>query len=94
MILRNMRNSLIIGTIVTHSDEKTIDFDQTPSMKSKEKTDATDLTDEVIVYSTARGSKYHLESCRFIRVEEDLMFTIDEAKAKGLKACQICKPPQ
>lgn len=78
------------GTIVARSDGKTIRFDQAASAEATVKTQ----TDEIIVHGSASGSKYHLESCRFVNEDQDFLMTIKEAKAEGLEACQVCNPPQ
>lgn len=78
------------GTIVARSDGREIQFDQ-PALKNDF---AVVPVKEIIVHGTASGSKYHLESCRFVKADEDYSLTLAAAQAKGLAACQVCQPPQ
>jgi len=50
-------------------------------------------TDQAMtVYGTKTGTKYHLDGCRTLKSK--IPMTLSEAKAKGLKPCGICNPPQ
>jgi hypothetical protein len=46
----------------------------------------------VTVYVTARGTKYHTASCRYIRKGARPMKLKDAVKA-GYLPCSVCKPP-
>lgn len=78
------------GTIIARSDGREVRFDQ-PAIKNDA---AVVPVEEIIVHRTASGSKYHLESCRFVNADEDYSLTLAAAKAQGLEACQVCQPPQ
>ena len=44
------------------------------------------------VYRTKYGEKYHNEWCYYLKSKIET--TVDEAKARGLKPCSKCNPPQ
>ena len=46
---------------------------------------------EVTVYTTKTGSKYHAESCKYLR-QSKFKTTKKEAIASGYGACSVCKP--
>ena len=46
---------------------------------------------EKIVYITKTGKKYHLENCRTLRGEKEVI-DLNEAIKDGYEACKICKP--
>jgi hypothetical protein len=47
------------------------------------------------VYITSKGNDYHLENCSRIAKSKDVqVITLKEAKARGLKPCKVCEPPQ
>jgi competence protein ComEC len=50
-------------------------------------------TKEQIVYATRTGKKYHRASCRYLS-QSKIPISLKEAKAQGLTACSVCKPPQ
>jgi hypothetical protein len=50
-------------------------------------------TREQIVYATNTGKKYHLATCRYLS-KSKIPMSLKDAKAKGLTACGVCKPPQ
>lgn len=43
------------------------------------------------VYKTPSGSKYHTSTCRFVK-NVSTALNVDEARAKGLSPCSVCKP--
>ena len=49
--------------------------------------------DDIIVYITKTGSKYHREGCSSLR-SSAIPISLSEAKQKGYEPCKICKPPQ
>jgi competence protein ComEC len=96
------------GTIIFTSDAKTITIDkksssvqqQAPPTTSSSPTTskaaivAPSTNDQnVTVYITDSGTKYHIESCRTLKKSKHAI-TLKEAKAKGYTACGICHPPQ
>ena len=64
---------------------KTVDADETISA-------ATDA-DEVYVYITKTGKKYHRDGCRYLK-HSKILITLEDAKARGYEACKVCKPPK
>ena len=50
-------------------------------------------TDDVIVYVTKSGKKYHRQDCQYVRGGA-IRMTLEEAKAKGFTPCSRCKPPE
>ena len=95
------------GTIVATSDGKSISFNKQPSSvnissTTSEKTDNSAITsdnntstasDDMIVYITKTGSKYHRENCSSLRSSR-IPISLSEAKRRGYEPCKICKPPQ
>jgi endonuclease YncB( thermonuclease family) len=49
--------------------------------------------DEVIVYVTEHGRKYHTRDCQYVR-NGGMAVTLKEARARGCTPCTRCKPPQ
>ena len=49
--------------------------------------------DEVTVYVTEHGRKYHNKDCQFVR-NGGIAVTLKEARARGCSPCARCKPPQ
>lgn len=96
------------GTIVATSDGKSISFNKQPSSvnissTASEKTDKADNTavssgnstasNDMIVYITKTGSKYHRENCSSLRSSR-IPISLSEAKQRGYEPCKICKPLQ
>ena len=50
-------------------------------------------TQNVTVYITRSGSKYHSAGCRSL-AKGSKAVTLKEALAKGLSPCSVCKPPK
>jgi len=50
-------------------------------------------TEEVTVYVTKTGKKYHRESCRSLS-KSKIPISLKDAKAKGYTPCKVCKPPE
>ena len=48
---------------------------------------------DVTVYGTATGAKYHTDGCRYLS-KSKLSMSLSAAKEKGLTACSVCGPPQ
>ena len=48
---------------------------------------------EIIVYVTASGKKYHMETCSYLR-SSGTPLSLQEAKARGLEPGSRCNPPQ
>jgi micrococcal nuclease len=48
--------------------------------------------DDVLVYVTAHGKKYHTQNCQYVR-SGGTAITLKDAKARGCAPCSRCKPP-
>lgn len=48
--------------------------------------------DDVTVYITDSGKKYHKDGCRYLKTSK-IPITLKEAKAQGYTPCSVCKPP-
>lgn len=48
--------------------------------------------DEITVYITETGTKYHKDGCRYLKSK--IPMSLSEAKETGYKPCSVCKPPQ
>lgn len=46
--------------------------------------------DNINVYITKTGSKYHKQSCHYVKNKNTLAVTLKEARAKGYTPCSIC----
>lgn len=51
-----------------------------------------DTDEEIIVYVTDTGSKYHKSGCRHLS-ESKHEISLEDAKAKGYEPCGTCHPP-
>ena len=50
-------------------------------------------SDNITVYATRTGSKYHRAGCRYLS-KSSIPMSLSDAKARGLTPCSVCKPPQ
>lgn len=48
---------------------------------------------EITVYGTKTGSKYHNDGCRYLS-KSKISMTLSDAKSSGLTPCSVCNPPQ
>lgn len=63
-----------------------------PSSKPEVKKKSYD-DDEITVYITKTGSKYHLTGCQYLR-KSCIPINLAQAKARGYTPCKVCKPPK
>ncbi len=49
--------------------------------------------EEVIVYVTESGSKYHLSTCQYVE-DGGIALTLTEAQEQGYEPCKVCCPPE
>ncbi|MCD8127094.1 MAG: hypothetical protein LUD82_06470 [Clostridiales bacterium] len=49
--------------------------------------------EEVIVYVTESGSKYHLSTCRYVK-DGGIALTLMEVQEQGYEPCKVCCPPE
>ena len=61
---------------------------QTPHDDQTAQTD----NDELTVYITDTGQRYHLSTCRSLRLSKHAI-SLGEAKRRGYTPCKICQPP-
>lgn len=47
---------------------------------------------DIAVYKTSAGEKYHTENCRYVRNKE-IEIKLSKAIHKGLQPCKVCQPP-
>lgn len=93
------------GTVVASSDGKNIIFNMSPSsswqagepgnVSDREPVDKGDTPEEsqnVIVYITDTGKKYHTQNCRFLK-DSAREISLEDAKADGYEPCKSCNPP-
>ena len=52
----------------------------------------TQESQQVTVYITNSGTKYHLDGCRHLKSKIEK--TLEEAKALNLEPCKVCNPPK
>jgi len=48
--------------------------------------------DQVTVYVTRTGEKYHRAGCRYLS-RSMIPMTLETAKARGYTPCSVCRPP-
>lgn len=48
---------------------------------------------EIPIYITRTGAKYHRGNCRYLS-KSKIEISLTDAKAQGFGACKVCKPPQ
>jgi hypothetical protein len=63
--------------------------DQSAGRESASQTE----NDQLTVYITETGERYHLSSCRTLR-GGGRPISLGEAKRRGYKACKVCQPPR
>lgn len=86
------------GTIVATSDGTNITLDKSVSpIKTTappvvSNTPVSSDKDEVTVYITNSGEKYHADGCRYLS-KSKIPISLDDACAKGYEPCKVCKPP-
>ncbi len=49
--------------------------------------------EDVIVYVTESGSKYHLSTCQYVE-DGGIALTLTEAQEQGYEPCKVCCPPE
>lgn len=66
-----------------------------PSQEPSAKTNAAAQTQrqEVTVYVTDTGERYHVSSCRYLRYSNHPI-SLREAKRRGYTPCKVCQPPK
>lgn len=54
---------------------------------------ASNQNNELIVYVTNTGKKYHMAGCRYLK-RSQISIKLKDAKAEGYEPCSVCNPPQ
>ena len=67
--------------------------DSTPSPTPVVTEPPEDDSQEVTVYITKTGSKYHSDGCQYLR-KSRIAISLDSALAKGYDPCSKCHPPR
>jgi len=78
------------GSSTSTTEETT---DTTQSQTVTQPTPPTPSGEEVTVYITRTGEKYHREGCRSLS-KSCIPISLSEAKARGYEPCKVCKPPR
>lgn len=63
-----------------------------PSTVAPQATQPAPSTSSITVYKTATGEKYHMDGCRYLS-KSKIAVSLESAKAQGLTACSVCRPP-
>ncbi|MCL2663913.1 MAG: MBL fold metallo-hydrolase [Oscillospiraceae bacterium] len=97
----------MVGTIVFTSDGESIIIDKSPTPFQPQAppedvgsggdtsdgiTENTSGSDDIVVYKTRTGQRYHNDGCRHLS-RSKIETTLSAAKAQGLTACGTCRPP-
>lgn len=78
------------GTVIAISDGKNISFHKKSSSKIDQ---GKENKEELEVFRTDTGSKYHLGDCSSLKGTKTSI-PLEEAKEEGLEPCGICHPPK
>ena len=92
------------GTIIITSDSVKITVDKKASAikenappvvthTEKPQTVTDNLNDDIIVYKTNYGKKYHNSGCQYLS-KSKIPVSLQSAKSSGLTPCSKCSPPQ
>jgi competence protein ComEC len=65
----------------------------TTSTSSASSTTSSSSSSATIVYITKTGECYHTGTCRYLS-QSKIKITLKDAKARGYRACSVCRPPQ
>jgi len=60
---------------------------------AKDQTAAQTENDQLTVYVTESGARYHLSSCRTLR-GNGRPISLADAKRRGYTPCKVCQPPR
>ena len=85
-----MRRILLIALLVI-----AVGCGSTPSHQAASRTEPVPQTqnNELTVYITDTGERYHLSTCRYLRYSKHPI-PLGEAKRRGYTPCKVCRPPQ
>lgn len=64
--------------------------DEAPSISQSSSVTASD-TNELTVYITDTGSKYHRDGCRYLSRSKHAI-SLSDAQSRGYDACSVCRP--
>ena len=85
-----MRRILLIALLIF-----SVGCGSLPSQKAATNTDQAYQAqrNEVTVYITDTGARYHVSSCRYLRSSKHPI-SLREAKRLGYTPCKVCQPPR
>ena len=85
-----MRRILVIALLIF-----AVGCGSLPSQQAATRTEPAPQTqrNEVTVYITDTGSRYHVSTCRYLRYSKHSI-SLREAKHLGYTPCKVCQPPQ
>jgi beta-lactamase superfamily II metal-dependent hydrolase len=66
--------------------------DSSGSSNSSSTSNAESTPNDMTVYITNTGTKYHLGSCKYLK-KSKIATTLSSAKSQGYEPCETCKPP-
>ncbi|MCL6548970.1 MAG: hypothetical protein K6T30_08675 [Alicyclobacillus sp.] len=79
------------GTIVATATRSLVLFNVEPHQVSTSSGSGT--TQDITVYVTNTGTKYHREGCRYLS-QSCIPISLADAKARGYTPCSVCNPPR
>ena len=85
----------LAGTIVVTSDGKnlTIKTKGSDNIHKETRNNEVDKKEEVIVYVTKTGTKYHVDGCQYLN-DSKIPISLEEAELEGYLPCDKCNPPK
>lgn len=85
-----MRRFLLIALLVL-----AVGCSSLPSQQAATRHDPTAQTqrNELTVYVTDTGKRYHVSTCRHLRLSKHAI-SLTEAKRRGYTPCKVCQPPR
>jgi len=89
---KNVIPGMIYTYYVTAYDSSTPINESDRSNTSTIQVQDKDGAEEVYVYITNTGSKYHRDGCRYLS-KSKIKITLTEAKQRGYEPCSVCNPP-
>lgn len=75
------------------SDENAIEYSESTSSINSEAPPTRDtIVNDIAVYITKTGSKYHEDGCKYL-VKSKIQISLTDAIDRGYGACSVCNPP-
>lgn len=80
-------------SVIQDNAPQSVSTSDTPILAPTIKEDSPNsISNNVIVYKTQTGGKYHADGCRYLN-KSKIETTIQHMKNEGLTPCSVCKPP-